>query len=178
MTTHAISECARQEVLETLKSRFKFSWHGVARHAGDRFRNLADREAAARSADDLDAAIPQFEILDTRLQEMCSYTEHFLAHGERRKVYGGSGSNGLPAGEATLTVRDDCGVTRDHGDAINSNSELLGADLGECCLDPLPHWHGTGINRDTARTADAHDAGLERSTPSPLHAIADADTQM
>src|SRR4029077_672585 len=178
VTAHAMGERARQEGLQALEPRLEFSRHGVPGHAGDGFGNFAEREAAARSTDDLDATIPQVKVLDTRLHEMCGNPEHFLAHGERGKVHGGSGSDGLSAGEAALSVRNDGGVARDHGDAISGNGELLGADLGECCLDPLPHWHGAGINRDTARTADTYNAGLERSTPRPLHAIADADTEM
>src|SRR4029077_11993548 len=98
VTAHAIGERTRQEVLQALKPGLEFSRHGVAGHAGDGFGNFAEREAAARGADDLDATIPQVEVLDTRLHEMRGNPEHFLAHGERRKVHGGPGGDGLSAG--------------------------------------------------------------------------------
>ena len=178
MAPHAVGQRIRQERLQAFQSRLEVPRHRIAGHAGNRFGDLTQRHAAARSADNFDAAVTQFEVLDSGFEEMRGNAEHLLAHGDRRHMHGGAGGHGLPAGKAALPVRNDGGVAGHHRHGIGRNDELLGTYLCKRSLDALPHRHGTRIDRDAARAANPHDAGLERSAPRPLHAIADADTEI
>ncbi len=85
--------------------------------------------------------------------------------------------DGLPAGEGTETHRNRTGVSGDHGDRPWLDTELLGANLGERGLDPLPDRNGARIHRHAARTIHPDRRGFKRAPAGPLqaHAHADAD---
>src|SRR5262249_17562903 len=73
---------------------------------------------------------------------------------------------------------NDRGVAGNHADLVWSDPELLGADLGERCLDPLAHGHRASIDGNAARAADPYDTGFERTAARALDAVADADAEV
>ena len=115
VTAAAIGQRVRQEVLHALQTRLELARHGVARHAGHRFGELAQRHPAAGRARDLDPAVADLEILPTLASSRCAATfSAFSRTATAARCTAEPAVIGLPAGEAALAVRDDGGVAGDH----------------------------------------------------------------
>ena len=109
---------------------------------------------------------------------MGGHPQSLRADLRRREMDRRTRGNRLAAGEASLPVWNDGGIASHYGDRLGRHRELLGADLRERGLDPLPHRHGARVDRDAAGAADAYDAELEGAAAGALHPVADTDAEI
>ena len=178
VTAKAIGQRGRDEVLRAFQPRLEIAGHGIAGHARHRFGDRLERDAGAWHAGHVDAAVLELQVLRAGLQEMRCDRQRLFTHGDRRHVDRRACGDGLAAGKATLSMRDHRRVAGHDRDVVGRHVELLGADLRQCGLDALSHRHRAGVDRDSSGSADAHDAGFERTAAGALHAVANPDAEI
>ena len=176
----AVGEAAGHEVgglLQPRLSRLQPLGQRVAGDAGRLARNVAepDRHVAASTRTSPSSSSSCF---DRRPEQPGCDPQCRLAHALCGNVHGVAGVDGLPAGEPAVTHRHVGGIAGDHLDVRRRDVELVGGDLGQHGGGALAHRGGAGRHRDTARPADAHDAGLERPAPRALGPVGDPDADM
>src|SRR5207249_1248537 len=85
--------------------------------------------------------------------------------------------NGGAAGERADALRDAERVAADHADLVRRDAELVGGDLGQRGLEPLPLRRHAGEDGEAARRIGADRRALERAHAGQLEVAGEADAE-
>ena len=123
--------------------------------------DLADREALARRAPDGDMAIHKLEVLGRRLEQVRGDAQELLANVTGRAHRGAAADDSGPAAVASRRVRRRSRISLDDLDVLEVDAQLVGSDLRERRLVPLPVRLETGRERHRPVGLHRHADGVE-----------------